>query len=827
MGQFEHNGILYEELPNGKARVIGPVGSSQPQPLTLGTPKPKEPKPPRIMKSGETIGIVDDNGNFTPTYVPPEKPSKDAASGGVTAEARSQAQAKIAAARQLRQQLQTVEHLFDQTLAQGRSVAEYIPTAENKTFDAAVDGLMPLARQAFRVPGSGADSEREGMYLEKILPNRWSFDEANRQRINQLKQMIDAVEREYGPIAGIEQQSPAPSQDSAQRVFEPQAGERLQIATGDTRTEANPAMQGANAQVNAMLKSGASDSEILRYLKGLGATNRALYDIKGQLVKVREFQKNYPGYKGDYRIDLERHEVPNSAFNKIAASGPGTMLAAAGDAVTGYNLDSIIGATGGDAEQARLGLAMSREANPGWGLAGDVAGGVTAAMTGEAALARLGMAPGFGRALAADTAYGATAGAGMSDDGNRLAGAGIGALAGGVGSVGGQAVARGLGNVVSGVTDPSVQRLYQSGNPMSIGQAVGNSGQVGSIIKRTEDRLAGVPAVGDQITARRVDSIRGMNSRAFDRALEPIGKSVNGKVAEEAVEDAHSQVQQAFQDALRGKVAHLDVDFISETANAVQRLRRLRRNQIGDEVVDQIEEATRGYFDPQTGELTGENMQAMLASLREIRQAYKSDPLGKRIGDEVRKVERAVEGMFVRQAPEVMPKYNAAKQAYRRVSILADAVNRAKNKEGVFTPGQLGMADRANSKKFDGQMAAAEGRGQFHDFQRDAQRVIPNEVPDSGTAGRLATLAVPGMIAGSGAGVGYAAGDAQSGAAGGLGLASIAAALYTKQGQRALVAAAAKRSDKARQAGKKIKERARLAGAGGTSVAVQGTSGDR
>lgn len=37
MGRFVHNGIEYEELPNGKARIIGPAGG---QPITLGTPDP-------------------------------------------------------------------------------------------------------------------------------------------------------------------------------------------------------------------------------------------------------------------------------------------------------------------------------------------------------------------------------------------------------------------------------------------------------------------------------------------------------------------------------------------------------------------------------------------------------------------------------------------------------------------------------------------------------------------------------------------------------------------------------------------------------------------
>lgn len=137
-------------------------------------------------------------------------------SGSVTNESRGAAQAKIAAARSLRGQLERVEQMYRQGIGKERSVTEYLPTPENKKFDAAVSGMMPLARQAFRVPGSGADTEREGKYIEEILPNRFSFDEANDQRFAQLRQMLDDIERDYGPIAGATgaPQSAAPPQQS-------------------------------------------------------------------------------------------------------------------------------------------------------------------------------------------------------------------------------------------------------------------------------------------------------------------------------------------------------------------------------------------------------------------------------------------------------------------------------------------------------------------------------------------------------------------------------------------------------------------------------------
>lgn len=731
-------------------------------------------------------------------------------------------QQKRASLESLVTQINRVDDLYrkgfkDEAFGIFSSISEYFPSDEAAQLNAAGAGLAEQGLSAFRVPGVGAQSDAElRQFVEANRPSSWDRDVALEEKLRQLRARVDATRQQMGLPPAQWGQS---QEIDGQRVFAPQSKDRTELATGDTRFETDPALSGVNAQLNQMLKSGAGDGEIIRFMKERGADGRALFDIKKQLIEVRKFQQKYPEYRGDFNIDLERREVPNSAFNKIAASGPGTAIAAMGDAATGYNMDSIIGATGGDAELARLGLGMAREANPGWALAGDIAGGVGAAMTAELGLARAGMAPGFARGLAADSGYGAVAGAGLQDDGNRLQGAGYGLVAGATGNLVGNAASRGLGNMVSGVTDPSVQAMRQSGTPLTFGQAVGRSGRVGEAIKGAEDRIAGLPVVGDMVNARRMEGVRSFNAQAFDKALAPVKGSVGGKFGEEAMAEARDIVSGAFRQALEGKAVQVDMPFLGQANAAMTSLRKIPR--VGDEVAAQID--SLGIFNPDNLALSGENMQALLGSLRQIRQAYRNDPLAHQVNTAVKGIEKAVEGMFVRQAPEVMPQYRAAKEAYRRLSTLADSVNRGKNSEGVFTPGQLGMADRANSKKYDGAFAAASGESPFHQFQRDAQNVLPNQVPDSGTAGRLV---VPGAIAAGGAGIGAASGDAQGGAATGVGLATLLSFAYSRQGQRILAAAAAKRGDKARKIGGKIKQTSRISGAVGAQASINSLRDD-
>lgn len=777
-------------------------GNLEPIPGGPGVDKPNEPSLPQGWRMGPN-GVAE--------RIPGLPPEKDA--GG---EEEVKLQQKRASLESLVGQINRVEELYqkgfkDEAYGIFSSLSEYLPSDEAAALNAAGAGLAEQGLAAFRVPGVGSQSDAElRQFVEANRPSSWDRDAALEEKLRQLRARVDATRQQMGlPPA----QWGKSQEIDGQRVFDPQAQERTELATGDTRTENDPNLAGVNAQINQMLKSGASDTDIIRFMRERGASNRALFDIKGQLVRLRKFQKQNPGYRGDFNIDLERRDVPNSTFSQIAASGPATAIAAAGDAVTGYNMDSIIGATGGDAETARLGLGMAREANPGWAMTGDIGGGLMAALTGEMALARMGMAPGLGRAMIADSGYGAAAGAGMTDDGNRLTGAGYGLAAGALGSASGQAVARTTGNLVSGATDPSVQAVRQYA-PTTIGQSVGRSGRIGEAVKGAEDRIAGLPVVGDMVNARRMEGIRAFNSEAFNKALAPIRGSVGGKVGEEAVAEASDVVSGAFREALDGKIVQVDMPFLGQARAAMEAIRKTPR--VGEEVAAQID--SLGIFNPDNLALTGENMQTLLGSLRQIRQAYRGDPLGHQIGNAVKGIEKAVEGMFVRQAPEVMPKYRAAKEAYRRLSTLADAVNRGKNAEGVFTPGQLGMADRANAKKYDGALNAASGKSPFFEFQRDAQNVLPNRVPDSGTAGRLI---VPGAIAAGGTGIGAAAGDTQAGAATGVGLATLLSFAYSRQGQRILAAAAAKRSEKARRAGKKIKGTARGAGAIGAQSSLQ------
>lgn len=553
---------------------------------------------------------------------------------------------------------------------------------------------------------------------------------------------------------------------------------------GGFHTERNPRMAGGNAAVNAMLKSGASKPEIFDYLtrRNPSWTQADLLSIGQQVDKIRQWQAENRGYKGDFYVDVEHTRIPNTAWQDFASSDVGTGAGSAADAATGFNTDSVIGVLGGDAEEARVNLDAAQAAHPKSALAGTLAGGVTGALTAEAALGKAGL-KGAVKSSVADLAYGTEAGAGATDyaeDGtpatatDRLIGAGEGALASAAGGLGGRAVA-GVGKrVASTARDPYVAAVNEAGIPTTVGQQY--KGKIGGILKRTEDRVAGLPIIGDIINARRAEGIKKFNARAFDHALEPIGIKSGGRVAEDAVDFAQDQISEAYNKALGGKEVQADDVFVEDFTDAVTGVRSLPR--VGEEVSDNIRVIVEPYMTA-GNTLSGEAMQQISRELRDLKAGYVTDPLKKRIGTEIDQVENSIFGLFRRQAPEVMPAYNKAKAAQRRLYILADAVLKAKNQEGVFMPHQLGQADRAAIVKSSGKVSAARGRGEFHDLQRAAQEVLPSKVPDSGTAGRVILPAVA---------LGLGGGSDASGMTNGTGttLAAILSLAYSRAGQRLL-----------------------------------------
>jgi hypothetical protein len=559
------------------------------------------------------------------------------------------------------------------------------------------------------------------------------------------------------------------------------SGGGLTLSQGGTHVVTDPALTGANRQVEAMIRDGRSGAEIRDYLDtvrpGLGVQVR-------NLDEWIAYHNANPSKSIDARIDrVEKPLTPaGSLMNRAAQSVPGAMAVGAADMISGGTLDNMTS----NPALARAGMAGVAEMHPNATLAGNVLGGIGAGMGAEGLTGAMGLGR-MGATLAGDILPGMAYGAGSSDEGSRALGAGAGGLAGLVGGVTGRAAGRGI----SGVIDPAVKRLNDAGVRLTVPQMVGGAH------KGLEDRLSGFPGFRTVIGGARKRGLADANAAAFAQAVVPPGAAVTGEqIGEAGVNNLSDAVSQAYRDALGGKVVQIDPQFSGDWGNLSQQLPGIPN--VGPELQAGIAQTIGPMF--QNGALTGESMQAIDRGLADLSRAYSDHPLyATHIRPAIDAANNAVAGMFERQAPDVMPAYRAAKQSYRNLSTISDAVNAGLQTDGMFTAAQLGTAARANAKKFGSSITAAKGERPFFQLQRDMQNVLPSKIPDPGTAGQMA---VPWIASGAlGGSMGAAAnadegagGMAQGGgmgAIGGLGIAGALASPYVLRPvlQKALMAA--------------------------------------
>lgn len=681
--------------------------------------------------------------------------------------------------------------------------------------------------------GFGSLTEKEGDLLAAKVANLdQGLDDSS------LLDSLSAVERHYKRFSlGLQGIDPekvnldpgsAPAVDGDKKKIigaNALAPDQLSLSDGKTSMNNDPALAGINRRVAGMVASGASADKIKAYLGTAGVDASTVQGIDQAVA----FRAKNPGYKGGFSVSIGERNLPMSGTRQWmagAANSPtGAYFMGAGNALTAGGLDEAVGAFGGNRALADAAKRAIADQYPTANLLGSLSGGAMAAGGLEAGLGATG-ARGVGmlapRAMGADALYGAAYGAGENND-DRLGGALTGSITGLGGGVAGRGLVAGAGRAATGVTNAGVNYLKDAGVPMTMGQLVSQSGLPGRVVKGVEDRLSGLPLVGDIVNARRTEGLGAFNKAAFQEGLAPIGAQAAGNIGETGVEDMIDATNGAYRKALGGVSVGIDPQFGNDLGAAIGDVGAIPR--VGGELQSTIGATLPPMFDA-SGRLSGDNLQATLRGIQQLKGGYKNDPLfGSAISPAMGKVKDSVVGMVERQAPDVMPAYNAANAAYKNRKVIGKAVEAAANTDGMFTPAQLGNAARQSARAF-GNNADTTARP-FFDLQRAGQNILPSKVPDSGTAGRLALpLGLTALGSAGGAGQGYASGDAGSGAAtGALSGALISAMLMapgSKLGQEAIQKLLTGARPKAiADVGQQLRKRAQIGGMFGSPLALQ------
>lgn len=750
--------------------------------------------------------------------------------GGNTAANRD----RVSRLNQLVRQINRVQTLYDDNIGTTKGItglADYLPTNENARFDAAGAALSQQGLAAFRVPGTGTISDRDAIMFDRAnLPTAATRDAAIEEQLLGLRSRVEEELSSLGrPLpqwgegqraedetdkaaAFVDPGNPdlPPANEGGNAPETPWAarlgtdGPGQTAASGDYRRERDDRV---SAQVDALINAGAGEATINATLKAKGFAPLPL----GSLEAARVWMRQNPG-QSYFGANAQR-EVPLNIGQRIAGSPAGAFTAQMTNAATA----GTVGALAGD--RGRGALDAMATMNPNASLAGSLVGGVTGALGAEAALAaRAPLALARFAPRAADAAYGGLFGFNTAEDGAGAEGALTGALTGAIGGAVGERALRAVGSATKGVTNPAVQYLRDRGVPLTVGQSVEGSGMIGRTIKGVEDRLAGLPLVGDIVNARRTEGLEAFNRAAFGDAGAPIGANP-ANIGREGVDELLDTVGRSYDEATAGVRVPLDERFAEDFAQV-----GAAGESLPDDLRSRFGLALNNRVGPiaDAGELTGDSYQQAMRGLKSYKAENVKPGFEQDYRDALTLAQDTLRGQMNRGGGEsVVEGLGRADNAYRNIKTIEDAIGRADGTGYMFTPSQLQDAAKKTAKRFPGDRA-------LYDLADNAQSVLPSRVPDSGTAGRIATGVALGGVAGGlgGAGVGGMEG---AGAGTGLGLgATLALALFgSKAGQNALTGTLLNRPAIARAVGDAIQRRSQLGGGFGAGVLTPLTVGNQ
>ena len=341
------------------------------------------------------------------------------------------------------------------------------------------------------------------------------------------------------------------------------------------------------------------------------------------------------------------------------------------------------------------------------------------------------------------------------------------------------AITAGFGRLVSprASINPDLQAMREAGVNPTIGQALGGRWNA------AEEKLTGIPLVGDMVARARGNAQQQFNNAAINKVGEPIGVRVNGigQGAVKEIGDAASAAQEAAKNMLGP--FRLDTQGAAELANVRQMVGSIADSRVRG-TVNQALKTLDNQFGS-NGVLLPDSYKMLQSRLTKdaARMTGASDAYQQQGGEALQEIGRILQESARRQNPAFDDAMRAANEAWAKLVRIEGAATAAKGTEGVFTPGQLLTAVRgADTSVRD--RATARGTGLLQDFATSAQNVLGNKVPDSGTAGRT----IPSMLLGA---FGFA--NPYAVAAGLLG----GSAMYTQPAQKALVGLLANRPEAA------------------------------
>jgi hypothetical protein len=463
--------------------------------------------------------------------------------------------------------------------------------------------------------------------------------------------------------------------------------------------------------------------------------------------------------------------MSEEARNRLSAAinaAPETSQAASGSAVTDFSRAAAQGLTFGFADEIEAAVRSAfdsgktyaevvkevrgqidsfRQRNPGAAFGTEIAAailptiaaqfvpGAGQVLTGTRG-AQLARAAGLGqkgqRTAQAATASGTQsaiygAGAAEGDVVDRLPSA---ATSGALGAVAGPVIER-----VAPVVTQKAADLVKRGVPVTPGQAVRESGLLGRGLARLEEGVAdNVFLIGDAVRGAFDRANTGFNRAAVSEALAPLGVKVKKGLEGKELIGFGQRVIKTNYDKTLSKMSLPDVFPV---AAAMDTLTKDLSEDIAKDIQGRVSRYITKKFNK--GEMSGRDIKTAQTLLRRDIERLKREgsEIAMRKADALEDIRNVFSAEIQKANPVQGPKLAAIDKAYGQFEIVRNAELRRKagdQSEG-FLPGDLlQAAAKGDPTRRQSQFSAGEARMQR--LAQDAQDVIGNTTPNSGTAGR-------------------------------------------------------------------------------------------
>lgn len=281
---------------------------------------------------------------------------------------------------------------------------------------------------------------------------------------------------------------------------------------------------------------------------------------------------------------------------------------------------------------------------------------------------------------------------------------------------------------------PAAQTLLKEGVVPTPGQAQNRDTMLGGFLGGAEEKMQSIPLIGDIISRARRRSVEDLNAAAIKRAG---GEGVGN----EAIDAAHRQIGQTFDNLAAGQKVKLDNTFHVD----------LKDLTLTDDARKTVMGKIKNVFDAtKNGELTGEAYQKFRSELSAAGSKYMKSPSPSDhdLGQALSRVANGLDNAFQAQAPAATrAAWAEARDQYANLMRVEAAASKAVGNEGKFSPHQLKNAVAQQG----GKSATARGNSRMQDLA-EAGMSLQSKTPDSGTASRLMMNAL--MYGGATAGAG-------------------------------------------------------------------------